>query len=508
MQAKLAEPKPGPQPNAKNGRAGDAPVAAFCDRRAPRQTCRSVKCGKRGQPRADPRKQQQRNMEIVMHASASGAAPRYDRRLNVSGSFAATVSYRAGMTAPRLSREIGTNRGNVTRVYADGPTPVFGRRRQAGRVGKAVGRSGARSGIQAAASTRSRRGGARTFQIDTRQQMQQAHKFRLTMCAGLAQNVADMYAHRVQREEFALGNLLQRFARSQPGSDDAFLVGQSEERCKHAGVHDGARLGVADQHQRQRRSPRRTHRIGGGKRGGDERHRTAIARQIHPRTSRALHAERPGGVFDEVAQRGVVHVVSRVQHAAIQRQTVVFCRHRACPGVGVFHAHGAFNDHHAKVERIQPSHADRGKFVQLEVALLHARGTLQVGQYALQAGLALHRADFRRFVVARAQSHRDAHVGRVDEGDGRRSVLFRGLGTDQLRVLAEGVAVARLRAVLAPARRNAMTRRVGVLVPDEIMGAFGAGVDGEQGQGDRHLRRLKYRLVNGIDESMELCVIR
>lgn len=197
-----------------------------------------------------------------------------------------------------------------------------------------------------------------------------------------------------------------------------------------------------------------------------------------------------------------------MQQAAIERQAVVFRRHRARPGVGVFHAHGALDDHHAEVERIQPGHAECGEFVQLKIALLHARSPLQVRQHALQAGFAFDGADFRCIVVARAQAHRDAHVGRIDQCHACRRRLFGRRGAQQLRIVTEAVAVARLRAVLAPARRNAVARRVGVLVPDEIVCAFGAGIHRKQGQGDRHLRRLEYRLVDGIDESMEFCVIR
>lgn len=212
-------------------------------------------------------------------------------------------------------------------------------------------------------------------------------------------------------------------------------------------------------------------------------------------------------MLDQVAQRGVVRVVFRAQDAAIERQPVVFGRHRASPGIGVLHAHGALDDHHAKVQRVEPRHAERGKFVELQIALLHAGRALKMREHALQARFAFGGADLG-FAFAGAQAHHYLQVGRIDERDSRCGGSLRRSGLVQSGVLAEILAAAGMRALLAPAGRHAVARRAGMLVPHEIVRAFRAGIDGEQGQRNRHLRGLEYRLVEGVDESMKLCVIR
>ncbi len=232
-----------------------------------------------------------------------------------------------------------------------------------------------------------------------------------------------MHAHGMQRQEFAVGDFLQCLSCSQSRSDDAFLVRQPEERGEHACIHDRPRLRVAHQYQGERRRPGRAHGIRGRQRRGDEGNGPPIACQIHPRAGSALHTHRAGSVFDQVAQCRVVCVVSGVQHAAIKRQTIVFCGHRSRPCVSVFHAHAAFDHHYAKVERIQPGHAERGEFVQFLIALLHARRTLQVGQDALQALFAFGCAHFRDAVPC-AQAHGDAQVRRVHQRHAARRCVF------------------------------------------------------------------------------------
>lgn len=117
MQAKLAEPKPRPQPNAKNGRAGDAPVAAFCDRRAPRQTCRSVQCGKRGQPSADHANSSSAIWKSLCMRAHPARPP--DLRPAPSLCFAARIAQKpvvSGREKARLLRAIHRMRRDHSRI--------------------------------------------------------------------------------------------------------------------------------------------------------------------------------------------------------------------------------------------------------------------------------------------------------------------------------------------------------------------------------------------------------